>query len=576
MLFRLVRPVKRRGSRFHQFVRRIPTDVKDRVAGLTLNIPVGQETKTIVLSARMQAVRFSLRSDDPAEVKARLATVDAYLENVWRALREDAPISLTHKQATALAGELYRAWADGEGREYKIAIEDDPQFLYPDDHLTVQGPDGRSRPSRWRRIKVSHISADEWEAARLSLERLNASGDGRELEKSFGPLLNRQLLSKGIRQVDEASRVMILEALLLALRDAFASRRRNVDGDYSPDPKAQRFPEWKPPATGRIEAPRSVVGGSLNGFVADWWTEAKARGLKPSTHESYKNTMAAFVRYLGHDDANRVTRTDVLGFKDHRLAAINPRTGHPISAKTVKDSDLAALKVIFDWAEMNGKMDTNPAAGVTIKLGKPRKLRSKAFTDHEAETILTAARTLNRGKEKPKTFAAKRWVPWLCAYTGARVGELAQIRKQDVRHDGQHWILTITPEAGPVKTNEAREVVLHEHLIALGFTAFVNEAAPGHLFITPSSSGDVAGPLQGVKNRIAEFIRTVVPDKNVAPNHGWRHRFKTIGMDAGIEHRILDAIQGHKPRNIAEGYGDVSTKAQAAAIARIPRYKVPT
>ena len=47
-------------------------------------------------------------------------------------------------------------------------------------------------------------------------------------------------------------------------------------------------------------------------------------------------------------------------------------------------------------------------------------------------------------------------------------------------------------------------------------------------------------------------------------------RFKTVG----IEHRILDAIQGHRPRNAAEGYGDVTIKTQAAAIARLPRYKV--
>jgi hypothetical protein len=52
------------------------------------------------------------------------------------------------------------------------------------------------------------------------------------------------------------------------------------------------------------------------------------------------------------------------------------------------------------------------------------------------------------------------------------------------------------------------------------------KAAPGHLFLTLSSSGDVLGPLQGVKNRIGEFVRTVASDKNVAPSHAWRHRFR--------------------------------------------------
>ena len=57
-------------------------------------------------------------------------------------------------------------------------------------------------------------------------------------------------------------------------------------------------------------------------------------------------------------------------------------------------------------------------------------------------------------------------------------------------------------------------------------------------------------------------------------SHGWRHRFKTVGIEAGIEHRILDSIQGHRPRNVAEGYGEVTIRTQAAAVDKLPRYKV--
>jgi hypothetical protein len=49
-----------------------------------------------------------------------------------------------------------------------------------------------------------------------------------------------------------------------------------------------------------------------------------------------------------------------------------------------------------------------------------------------------------------------------------------------------------------------------------------------------------------------------------------------VGIDGGIEHRILDAIQGQQPRNVAEGYGEVSIKAQAPAIAKVPRYEIPS
>jgi integrase len=126
---------------------------------------------------------------------------------------------------------------------------------------------------------------------------------------------------------------------------------------------------------------------------------------------------------------------------------------------------------------------SNPAADVSIKVGKPRKLRSKGFSEPEAQSILQAALNYLPGtQEQPRTSAAKRWVPWLCAYTGARVGEMAQLHKQDLRREGELWVITITPEAGTVKTNEARDVVLHPQLIELGFPAFVQAAADGAPF----------------------------------------------------------------------------------------------
>jgi hypothetical protein len=80
MLFRLVRPVKRTGSRHRYFVRRIPADVRALAVGKRLIIPVGEASQSIIISARSQSIRLSLRTNDPAEVKVRQAMVDAYLE----------------------------------------------------------------------------------------------------------------------------------------------------------------------------------------------------------------------------------------------------------------------------------------------------------------------------------------------------------------------------------------------------------------------------------------------------------------------------------------------------------------
>jgi hypothetical protein len=132
----------------------------------------------------------------------------------------------------------------------------------------------------------------------------------------------------------------------------------------------------------------------------------------------------------------------------------------------------------------------------------------------------------------------------------------------------------VTPEAGTVKTNEARKIVLHLHLIEQGFADFVASAPSGHLFLKLGKQGDVLGPLQGLKNRLAEFARAIVTDPNVAPNHGWRHRFKTVGMEAGIPPRILDAIQGQAARSVADTYGDVTVTTMAREIEKLPRIAI--
>jgi integrase len=161
--------------------------------------------------------------------------------------------------------------------------------------------------------------------------------------------------------------------------------------------------------------------------------------------------------------------------------------GRGLSARTV-DSDLAGLKTVFGWAVANKKLTANPVTGITIKVGKQARLRGKGLTEVEAKAILSAALKVTDGRGgrgQGRTNAARRWVPWLLAYTGARVGELAQLRKQDVRREEGHWIIELTPEAGTIKTNEARKVVLHSHLIELGFPEFVTSAPAGHLFLKP-------------------------------------------------------------------------------------------
>jgi len=179
-------------------------------------------------------------------------------------------------------------------------------------------------------------------------------------------------------------------------------------------------------------------------------------------------------------------------------------------------------------------------------------VRSKGFTEGEAKALLQAA-LASRDDDR-------RWLPWLAAYTGARIGESVQLRREDFREEDRIPFVHITPEAGSVKTGEARDVPLHPHLLDLGLLAFVAKRKPGKVF-----------PVNGAQ-RVARFVRDVLDlPPGLSLNHAWRHRFKTIAREAGLDLRAADAIQGHADGSASGSYGECTIKALHREMIKVPR-----
>lgn len=58
--------------------------------------------------------------------------------------------------------------------------------------------------------------------------------------------------------------------------------------------------------------------------------------------------------------------------------------------------------------------------------------------------------------EKPTspTERTRRWVPWLGAYSGARPGEITQLRGSDIEDRNGFYVMKLTPDAGTMKTRK--------------------------------------------------------------------------------------------------------------------------
>jgi integrase len=189
-----------------------------------------------------------------------------------------------------------------------------------------------------------------------------------------------------------------------------------------------------------------------------------------------------------------------------------------------------------------------------------------------------ATTRVNRPGLSPEYQLACKWVPWLLAYTGARVGEIAQLRAEDVRQDGEHWVLTLTPEAGNVKTNEFRLVPLHPHLVEMGFPAVATAKKTGPLFYAPERRETKTGS-KPLSDKVGEKLRAAVREAGVKiaqPNHAWRHRFKTKARLHGLDLQAADVLQGHASDTEGQRYGVWPIPRLAAEVAKLPRYVVPS
>jgi integrase len=211
---------------------------------------------------------------------------------------------------------------------------------------------------------------------------------------------------------------------------------------------------------------------------------------------------------------------------------------------------------------------------------REKKIKKVGFDDREAHTILAAALAPQNERMTEENAAARRWVPWLCAYTGARVNEITQLRACDVIEKDGIPCVHIRPEAGTVKTAKERTVPLHPHLLKMEFVEWAHRKkgdAPLFYAVERQRKKDRKNPTYtSVGNKLADWVRNRLQIKNpkVAPNHGWRHRFKTEGRRAKMLWPVLDAIQGHAPRTDGEDYGEVSPDVMLPEILKYPWYEI--
>lgn len=522
MALRMVKLVRDPKSGSWKSRKVIPADVRDAY---------GRANETPTWPASLSAPQAK------AAWSAWLSEVEARIDRLRR-ITLAKPVSLSHREVHALAGKWYA--------EQVQAHEDDPGDL-----AGWEAARDEIVPDDEDAAYAAHLNGERYEGPIRRIPRLGRQAQ--DLLEREGVVLDGRTAHALLDQLHE---------LYGPLCDLMVRRAR---GDYGADPKAATLPTWSSLATGPTRpAPSLSLMGLFDSYVAE-------RKPAAATEKAWRRQLAHLKAFLGHDDALRVTGADLVGWKDALLA---PKPdGTQRSARTVKDTYLAAAKTTFGYAVDNKLLPSNPALGITARGPKKTRLRDPGFTDVEAKTILRATLLPISGFTPERTLAV-RWVPWLCAYTGARVGEMTQLRKQDVFQSEGVWVVRITPEAGSTKTGEARVVPLHEDLISQGFAAMVEKAKAGPLFYDPQLyRGGLLGNPQSKKagEAIARWVRGLgVTDPEILPSHGWRHRFETEMRKASLDYEARHVIVGHAFKTESGTYGRWTASALKREIDKLP------
>lgn len=526
-----------------------------------------------------QLVVSSLRTQDLRTAKTRLARKTVELEDRFAALRAKAdqrivtePLDQTDL-ATRLADIARQFRDDVADRSYaeRVAFyrtaSADPARFWKGELVALPSPSDFGHGEADAYTYFDHLVAEgdlDGVLAYLVRRGLRQRIAALATMKAAGNLVEHLTLAEN-HLPGAAPRHALRLARLLVDEEA-ATLQAILDGEPQSAPQAiavaaHASPSQATPAAAQDpdqEPSRGATGISLDALFERWERETEPSA---STLSSWRGIARDLKNHLGAkaDDIGFVTPDDIVAWKDKLVAAGK-------AAATINNGYLACARALFRLAVANKLLSSDPAGG--IKLSRKAKAGKKMLGYDRTEV----ARLLALASSSREPW--KKWLPWLAAATGSRIGEMAQLHGSHIFESEGRMVVNIMPAAdgGTIKNADSeRTVPLHSALIAEGFLDFVRSRGSGPLFYG-RTSGDPKRKhaSKAVTNRLGAWIRASgFDDPRKAPNHALRHWFKSEASRLKIPDSVADAIQGHNDGRASSGYRHIGLDQMAEAIERI-------
>lgn len=268
------------------------------------------------------------------------------------------------------------------------------------------------------------------------------------------------------------------------------------------------------------------------------------RGDKLATVRKDRDSLKLFLEIIGNKPISEIDKADAAEFKSK--VPLHGRKGKTKRAPSTVNCYMNSVGKFSGWLDANHSKEGHVKldfSKLRIKKTKKPSEERDAFSLDEVKKMLSNPKLLNFKITDP----AKYWLPYIAAYTGARLEEICQLNPAtDIYQEDGIWIFDINENDGKSLKNlsSVRKVPIHEVLIKLGFLEYVDsiKGKSKILFMGETTRDGRVGKNTGkrVNRMIVEILGAT--GKTL---HSFRHTFATFLKRSGVEECIAAAIMGH-------------------------------
>lgn len=366
--------------------------------------------------------------------------------------------------------------------------------------------------------------------------------------------------------IDWADEKEALIALTRTVVQAYADAAKRSDGEPIQTPPSPKVPDLSQGAAPPNPAAPETSALKLRDVVPDW------KAAKKPTPDSTARTERALklLEASGQD----VPITSMTRGHGAAVRAYLLHDDRAFKGKTALNY-WQALTALLNVAHDVGRIDSNPWQKMAFEVtGSGTR---KPYSDEELKQLFHTPLFQSGAYETVQKVAPADayWCMLLGLWSGARVGELAQLEMADVKRHNGLAVLSIHGNAGTIKTEQSERLIpVAPELIRLGFVEWAEaqrEAGAVKLFPSFHRQGAVTpGEIMSEWNR--EYRRAI----GAAPGplngfHRFRHTIRTrlAALQIGVE--TADTLTGHAAQGSSgrKVYTHVDAKVVYEALGRL-------